>query len=80
MKVNNNWLKEQKTHESELLGKCQELVEQVVSNLMPKIREKALENNFKSDLNISLEFDLKKAPKLSGSGFVPPIIEKCRKF
>lgn len=80
MNISNDWLKEQKAHESELLGKCQELVDQIVSNLMPKIREKALENNLKSDLNISLEFDLKKEPKISGSGFVPPIIEKCRKF
>lgn len=75
-----DWLKEQLEHEETLLADCQELCNNAVSNMMPKIREKALENGQISDLNIMLKFDLKKKPKVSADTFVPPIIEKCRKF
>jgi|TARA_R110002167_G_scaffold170045_4_gene368037 hypothetical protein len=74
------WLENQLDSEEQLLADCQELCNIAVSNMLPKVREKALENGLISDLNITLKFDLKRKPKISADTFVPPIIEKCRKF
>ena len=76
-----DWLKDQIEGEDELLAYCQELCDSAVSNLMPKVREKALENNKLSDLNILLKFDMrKKKVVVTADTFVPPIITECRKF
>tara|TARA_B110000003_G_C16424483_1_gene447544 strand:+ start:262 stop:504 length:243 start_codon:yes stop_codon:yes gene_type:complete len=74
------WLENQIDSEEQLLADCQELCNNAVSNMLPKVREKALENGLISDLNITLKFDLKRKPKISADTFVPPIIQKCRKF
>ena len=80
------WLAEQQACEDEILSECSDLCNNAVSNMMPKIREKALEtsikkNGYSSDLVIHLKFDLtKKKPKITAETYVPPIIEQCRKF
>jgi len=75
------WLAEQQACEDEILSECSDLCNNAVSNMMPKIREKALENGYSSDLVVHLKFDLtKKKPKVTAETYVPPIIEQCRKF
>lgn len=80
MSIEKEWLGDQLEWEEALLAECSELCDSAVSKMLPRIREKALENGYVSDLNIALKFDLKKKPKVSADTFVPPIIEKCRKF
>lgn len=75
-----DWLDKQTKTESELLAKCGEAVEEVISNLLPRIREKALEENQKSEVVLNIKLDLRKVPKVNVDGFVPPKIIKCRKY
>ena len=75
-----SWLANQQQYENKMLEDCKEAVYDIVSKLVPKIRAKALENGYKSDANLTIDLDLKAQPKISVSGFVPPIIEKCQKF
>ena len=74
------WKDSQTRSESELLNKCTGAVEEVISNLLPRIREKALEEGYKSEVVLNLKLDLRKTPKVAVDGFVPPKILKCRKY
>ena len=74
------WLDKQIKHEEQLLADCEASFSEVVSKLIPKIRAKALENDYLSDLNVTINFDLKDVPRVSASAFVPPVILKCQKY
>lgn len=74
------WFKQQKDTETELLAACENATAEVISNLLPRIREKALEEGYKSEVVLTFKLDLTKAPKVAVEGFVPPKIIKCRAY
>lgn len=80
MKNERDWLEEQVKQEEKILADSEASFANILSKLMPKIKAKALENDYVSDVNVTVTFDLKGSPKITATGFVPPIIEKCQKF
>jgi hypothetical protein len=80
MKSEKEWLEQQVQQEEKVLADSEASFNDLLSKLMPKIRAKALENDLTSDVNVTINFDFKNNPRVTASGFVPPIILKCQKF
>jgi hypothetical protein len=74
------WFNQQKATETELLAACENATSEIISNLLPRIREKALEEEYKSEVVLTFKLNLAKAPKVDVEGFVPPKIIKCRAY
>tara|TARA_Y100001938_G_C7984620_1_gene376243 strand:+ start:462 stop:701 length:240 start_codon:yes stop_codon:yes gene_type:complete len=74
------WLDGQRETEGELLEKAEAAISEVVSNLLPRARKRAMEENFNTEIVVNVKMDLAKAPKVTVEGFVPPKILKCQKF
>ena len=75
------WASSMRDSEEALVEEVTKMMGQLVEDLMPRARAKAVEENYHTEIVVKIRMDMsKKRPDVDVSGFVPPTILSCREY
>ena len=75
------WASSMRDSEEEMVEEITKMAGQLVEDLMPRARAKAVEENYQTEIVLKISMDMsKKRPEIDASGFVPPTILSCREY
>ena len=75
------WAVAMRESEEELVEKITECAGKLAEDLMPRARAKAVEENFKTEIVMTIKLDMASLkPTFKMEGFVPPTVLQCREY